>query len=189
MLNFKKIKNPKIGVCGLYCGLCPAYVSKGKSRCQGCKTEWRFGGPCSILHCAAKKDIEFCGNCKDKETCEKWQKHRDASKNYDSFKCYQRLEADILYIEKYGMTKYMQGQEIREKLLLKMLEEYNDGRSKSYYCIVATIFKIDEIEKALNKVSKEITGLTIKEKAKLLHLAFDEIAAKKGYCLKLRKKI
>src|SRR4030066_1975437 len=80
---------PEIGVCGLSCRLCPGYVIKTKSRCPGCKTEWRLGGPCSILHCAVKRNIEFCGKCIECKTCKKWEKHREAGKKYDSFKSYQ----------------------------------------------------------------------------------------------------
>lgn len=91
---------PEIGACGLSCRLCPGYVIKTKSKCPGCKTEYRLGGPCSILHCAVKRKTEFCGNCSEKTNCEKWKRHRESGKSYDSFKCYQKLEDDINYIEK-----------------------------------------------------------------------------------------
>jgi hypothetical protein len=67
-----------------------------------------------------------------------------------------------------------------------MLKNFNEGRSKSYYCIVATVLEIEEIKEALMRVKKESVGLDIKGKSKILHLILDEIAGKKGYCLKLR---
>ncbi|MBM3205735.1 DUF3795 domain-containing protein [Candidatus Shapirobacteria bacterium] len=184
-----KSQYPEIGVCGLSCVLCPGYVMKTKSRCPGCKTSWRLGGPCSILHCAVKRNLEFCGECPEGKTCEKWKKHREMGKRYDSFKCYQKLEEDINFLQKHGLAEFRQAQKVRAKLLDQMLEEFNEGRSKSYFCLVATILEVDEIEKALKQARNKSKGLNIKEKAKLLHSIFDEIALKNHYCLKLRKKI
>ena len=182
-----KSKYPEIGVCGLSCRLCPGYVIKTKSRCPGCKTEWRFGGPCSILHCAVKRNIEFCGDCEESITCEKWKRHRELGKKYDSFKCYQKLEDDIAFMEKYGLAEFRKSQKIREKLLRKMLDGFNEGRSKSYFCLAATVLDVSELENALTEGKRDSKGLDIKEKAKLLRSILDRIADEKNYYLKLRK--
>jgi hypothetical protein len=183
-----KTKYSDIGVCGLSCRLCPAFVMKTKNRCPGCKTKWRSGGPCSILYCANKRNIEFCGDCEESKTCEKWKKHREIGKKYDSFKCYQKLEEDIAFMQKHGLAEFRKSQKIREKLLWKMLDNFNEGRSKSYYCLAATVLKIEEIERSFKEAKSKSKNLDIKEKAKLLHSIFDKIAEKKNYCLKLRKK-
>ncbi len=189
-MTIKSIKSnyPEIGVCGLSCRLCPGYVIKTKSKCPGCKTEWRFGGPCSILHCAVKRNIEFCGECEESITCEKWKRHRELGKKYDSFKCYQKLEDDIAFMEKYGLAEFRKSQKVREKLLRKMLDEFNEGRSKSYFCLAATVMEVGELESALAEARRDCGGLDIKEKAKLLHSILDGVAAEKKYYLKLRKK-
>jgi len=183
-----KSQYPKIGICGLSCRLCPGYVMRTKSRCRGCKTKWRLVGPCSILHCAVKRDVEFCGDCKESKNCEKWKRHREMGKKYDSFKCYQKLEDDIAFIQKHGLVEFRKAQKVREKLLWEMLNGFNEGRSKSYYCLVATVLEVNEIEKALKEAKSKSKGLDIKEKAKLLHSIFDEIGQKKNYYLKLRQK-
>ncbi len=183
-----KLKYTEIGVCGLSCRLCPGYVMKTKSKCPGCKTEWRLGGPCSILHCAVKRNIDFCGDCDESKTCAKWKRHREMGKKYDSFKCYQKLEDDIAFIQEHGLAEFRKSQKVREKLLWKMLDEFNEDRSKSYYCIAATVLEVDELEKAIAEARSGSKGLNIKEKAKLLHSILDRIAAEKKYYLKLRKK-
>ena len=183
-----KFQYPEIGACGLSCVLCPGYVMKTKSRCPGCKTSWRLGGPCSLLHCAVKKNVEFCGECQESKTCEKWQKHRAMGKIGDSFKCYQKLEDDIAFLQKHGLLEFRKSQKVRAKLLHQMLDEFNEGRSKSYFCLVATIFEVNEIEKALKEARSKSKDLDIKEKAKLIHSIFDQIASQKKYCLKLRKR-
>jgi hypothetical protein len=68
-----------------------------------------------------------------------------------------------------------------------MLKEFNEGRSKSYYCIAATVLEIQELKEILQKITKKTNGLDIKEKSKVLHIILDDIAQTKNYCLKLRK--
>jgi hypothetical protein len=72
-------------------------------------------------------------------------------------------------------------------VLKEMLKEFNEGRSKSYYCIAATVLKTEELEKALQQARHESHGLEIKTKSKILHSILDNIAQTKGYILQLRK--
>ena len=179
---------PEIGICGLSCRLCPHHHTEGASRCGGCKTESRMGAGCPFVTCALKKKgIEFCGNCKESETCEKWTKHRESAKKADSFTCYQKLQDDIAFIRKHGVSEFEKVQKKREYLLKEMLREFNEGRSKSYYCIAAKVMEMGELKGALNKSRKNSDGLDIKEKSKVLHSLLDEIARQRNYHLKLRK--
>jgi hypothetical protein len=183
-----EINYPAIGICGLSCRLCPHYHTEGASRCGGCKTESRIGAGCSFITCVLKKKgIEFCWNCTESETCEKWTKHREAAKKSDSFKCYQKLDDDIGFIRKYGVREFEKTQKKREHLLKEMVQEFNEGRSKSYYCIAATVLETGELEGALTKARKNSDGLAIKEKSGVLHSLLDEIARQRNYTLKLRK--
>ncbi len=182
------IKYPEIAICGLSCRLCPHYHTEGSSRCGGCKTESRMGAGCPFITCALKKKgVEFCWDCEESETCEKWAKHREAGKKADSFKCYQSLEDDIAFVRKNGVEEFAETQMKRELLLNEMLREFNDGRSKSYYCIAATVLEIAELEEALSEAGKNSEGLEQKEKARVLHSILDKIASKRNCYLKLRK--
>ena len=183
-----RIKYPEIGICGLSCRLCPRYHTESKSRCEGCKSEFRMSAGCPFITCAIKKKgIEFCWQCKENETCEKWRKHREFSKQVDSFICYQKLENNIAFIQKNGVNEFEKIQKTRESLLKEMLQEFNEGRSKSYYCIAATVLEIEELEEALTKAKKDSTGLEIKGKFKVHRSILNEIAGRKSYYLKLRK--
>ena len=66
-------------------------------------------------------------------------------------------------------------------------QEFNEGRSKRYYCIAATVLEIDELKESLAKARNDSKELEIDEKSKLLHSILDEIALQKKYYLKLRK--
>ena len=181
-------KYPEIGVCGLSCRLCPTYQSQGKSRCFGCKTESRMGAGCPFITCAVRrKGIEFCWDCEESAACEKWKKHRESGKRHDSFKCYQKLEEDISFIQRNGVDAFEKAQMQREDLLKEMLQEFNEGRSKSYYCIAATVLEIDELKMALDEAKKDSEGVDIKRKSNIFHSTLDGIAHKRKYRLKLRK--
>ena len=183
-----QIKYTEIGICGLSCRLCPRYHTESKSRCGGCKSEFRMSAGCPFITCAIKKKgIEFCWQCTENETCEKWRKHRGFSKQVDSFICYQKLEDNIAFIQKNGVNEFEKLQKTRENLLKEMLQEFNEGRSKSYYCIAATVLEIEELKEALTKAKEDSIGLEIKSKSRILHSILDEIAERKSYYLKLRK--
>lgn len=68
-----------------------------------------------------------------------------------------------------------------------MLNGFNEGRSKSYYCIAATVLELDELEEALSRAGKEPVGLDVRARSKVLHRILDEIASRRGYYLRLRK--
>ena len=182
------IQYETIGVCGLGCRLCPNYNRDTKSRCEGCKSSGRMAVGCPFITCAVKKrGVEFCWQCDEKKTCERWKRHRASGMVHDSFKCYQTLERDIAFIEQYGVEEFDKTQKLREKILKEMLDEFNDGRSKSYYCIAAAVMEVDELKAALDKAGQIPNTLGIKEKSAALHSALDEIAQRKGYLLKLRR--
>ena len=183
-----QIKYPEIGICGLSCRLCPTYNTNAKSKCNGCKSEYRMEAGCPFITCAIKKKgIEFCWQCEESTSCKKWSNHREAGKRVDSFKCYQTLEDDLSFIHKNGVDDFQENQKIREQLLKEMLQNYNEGRSKSYYCIAATVLQIDELNAALIQAKKDSSKLDIKDKSKVLHSILDEIAKRKHYLLTLRK--
>jgi len=143
---------------------------------------------CAFITCAVRKrGIEFCWDCKDSEICERWKKHRQFGKQHDSFKCYQKLEEDIAFIRQNGVGKFEEIQKTREKLLIEMLTGFNEGRSKSYYCVTATILEINELEGALAEAKSRSGGLGLAEKSKTMHSVLDRIAKERNYNVKLRE--
>ena len=68
-----------------------------------------------------------------------------------------------------------------------MLKDFNEGRSKIYYCIAATILELEELQEALTRAKRESDGLDIKNKSKNLHSILDVIALKKNYFFKIEE--
>jgi hypothetical protein len=183
-----KIEYPEIGVCGLSCGLCPNFHSRSDSRCAGCKSVGRMRVGCPFITCAVKKrGIEFCWQCPDHGDCERWEKHRKKGLTRDSFVCYQRLEENIAFVRDQGISAFVRDQKERVILLSAMLDEFNEGRSRSFYCIAATVLETGEIARAIARAKEESAGQDIKGKSMVLHAILDKIAEERKYNLKLRK--
>jgi hypothetical protein len=107
---------------------------------------------CPFITCAVKKKgLEFCWDCKEHKLCEKWKKSRDFSRDHDSILCRQKLEDNIFFILRNGIEEFEKQHILREQLLKEMLQEFNEGRSKNYYCISATILEIEELKNAISR--------------------------------------
>lgn len=138
---------PEIGIYGLSCRLCSTYHIETKSRCGGCKSEYRMSAGCPFIAYAVKKrEIEFYWDCEESETYEKWKNYRRSGEKADSFKCYQKLEDNIDFIKKMEYMHLKKSRLSVRKLLKEILKEFNEGRSKSYYCIAVTVMGINELE-------------------------------------------
>ncbi len=190
-------KYPTIGVCGLDCGLCPRYYTKGPSRCPGC------GGPnflnkhpsCSFITCCVKKkNLEVCGQCPDfpcsKFKTEKEYQQMEESSSYPSYKV---VLQNLNFIKEHGIKKFIDLQKKRIKLLEKMIENFDDGRSRSFFCRAACLLDLTSLESSLNKAILKIKKDKIKTddtkaKAKILRQNLSEIAFQKGVELFKKKK-
>ena len=182
---------PTIGCCGLDCGLCPRYYTKGPSRCPGCcgPNFWQKHPGCSIITCCVKKrNLEVCTECPE-FPCSKFKE----TGKYDSFLTHKKIMPNLSFIKEYGIKEFIKQQEKRIKLLKIMLKAFDDGRSKSFYCISSTLLAISDIEKSLKsskqKVKKEkISQVDIKTSSKILKGFLNNFANKHGIELRLRKK-
>jgi len=78
-------------------------------------------------------------------------------------------------------------------MLENLLANYNDGRSKSFYCLVAALMPLELIDKAVSGLKKKLSGnqidnSDIKAKAKALKGIIQDLAQEHGIELKLRRK-
>ncbi|MFX0081753.1 MAG: DUF3795 domain-containing protein [Candidatus Hodarchaeota archaeon] len=188
--NYPVKTYPTIACCGLDCGLCPTYYTKGPSRCPGCCGPDFFNKhpSCSIITCCVKNNkFETCAECSE-FPC---QKLKDWDK-VDSFICHRVSLINLNLIRKIGLENFIKQQEKRIIFLETMLENFNDGRSKSFFCIVTALLPLDDLELALNDcnahIKKEGIELNdLKTKSKILKTSLNQCAIKKHIELKLRK--
>jgi hypothetical protein len=180
--------HPEVGVCGLSCRLCPHYHTDGESRCAGCRSEARMAVGCPFITCAVKRrSIEFCWECDEGDSCERWAGHREFGRTRDTFVSYASLEDNIAAIRRDGIDAFVAVQREREALLVEMIAEFNEGRSKTFYCIAATVLDPAQVRAALESARVSAAGMDARGRAKVLHGLLDEAAAARCLRLALRK--
>jgi len=177
-------KYPTIGVCGLDCGLCPRYYTAGPSRCPGC------AGPdfpnkhpsCSFITCCVKKrDLEVCGECPD-FPCPKFKSEEEYRqvKELSSYPPYKKVLPNLHSIKEHGIKWFVPQQRQRIRLLERMIKDFDDGRSKSYYCRAAALLDPAGLESSLEAAARKVKGdrilpTDLKTKARILRSILDEL--------------
>ena len=187
---------PTIGCCGLDCGLCPRYYTVGSSKCPGCCGPDFFNKhpSCSYITCCVKKkNLEVCAQC-DEFPCSKFESWLVGGGEYDSFLTHKKAHPNLIFMGEHGLEKFIEQQRKRIRLLERMLTNFDDGRSKSFYCIAATLLPITDLETSLNEAEQKIKADKIrlddfKTKSKILKEILNNFAVKEGIELKLRKKM
>ena len=184
-------KYPTVACCGLDCGLCPMYYTKGPSRCPGCcGPDFINKHPsCLIITCCVKKrNFETCAECSEYPCSKinKWDK-------YDSFISHKVSLSNLEIIKEEGIEQFLTQQKRRIELLELILEEFNEGRSKSFFCIATALLPIDDLEKCLGQSKRqikeeEIDAKDLKAKSKILRDNFTKLANSKSIKLKLKRK-
>jgi hypothetical protein len=182
---------PTIGCCGIDCGLCPRYHTAGNSRCPGCAGPNFFEKHPSCGHitcCVKKRKLEVCSQC-DEFPCSKFESWAKG----DSFVTHQKTLFNLNSIRGEGVEKFTEQQRKRIGLLKTMLEEFDDGRSKSFYCIATALLPVTALEESLHHAQQQIKqdkakSGDIKTRAGILRGLLDDCAAKTGVELKLRHK-
>ena len=186
---------PTIGCCGLDCGICPRYYTVGTSRCPGCCGPDFFNKhpSCSYITCCVKKkSLEVCAQCSE-FPCSKFEPWLETGGEYDSFLTHKKAKPNLNFIQKYGLERFLEQQGKRIEWLKRALKDFNDGRSKSFYCIAATLLPTAKLEASLKKTEQRLktekTGLgESKIKSRILKEFLIEAAAINEVELRLRKK-
>jgi len=177
-------KFPTIGCCGIGCGLCPRFYTEGKSRCPGCGgDDFESQHPsCSIKTCCIDKHgLEVCGQCAE-FPC---KKYTDKDKiERDSFVTHKRIFQNHEFIKTHGIDSFTSEQGTRISILQDMLTNYDDGRSKSYFCLAAALLPDECLQAAMKEVSFEGD---IKSRTKMLKAVLQKYAEMEGFELSLKK--
>jgi len=187
---------PTIGVCGLDCGLCPRYYTKGSSRCPGCcGPDFLNKHPsCSFITCCVKKKgFETCGECSG-FPCSKFKSDKEYQQleQSSSYPPYKKVMSNLNFIRENGVKKFIEQQQQRMRLLEIMLEKFDEGRSRSFFCKAAAFLDVTSLQSSLNKATQKIKTDKIKQtdvkmKTKTLKTILSEIASKEGVELVTKK--
>ncbi len=184
-------KYPLVGVCGLNCGLCPRYHTEGASRCPGCcgPDFWQKHPSCGFITCCVKqRNLETCAQCTDWETCDRLTRVLEAAEHQDSFISYRPVPANFAFIRENGIEAFVRLEMEKLRFLESLIDNYDEGRSKSFYCTSCQLIPLENLREALADAKAKITAdAGIKDKAKLVRAAISQMADSLKIELKLRK--
>jgi hypothetical protein len=167
--------NNLIGCCGIYCGLCNKYQSNAPSRCIGCKLGEQHSW-CSIWNCCVKKHgYETCTECSELFDCAIFARRKVAE--------WIPAADNLRQIKDAGLENWLKEQIERQRLVEKLLRDYNEGRSMSFYCTVCAIMPIELVNQAIRESKKilsreQVDESDVKSKAKILKETIKDLALK-----------
>lgn len=178
-MNLVEEKN-LAGCCGIFCGLCTKYQSKAPSRCLGCRLGEQHSWCSTYRCCVMKRGLVTCIECDD-YPCERLLRIHWAS-DQESRTAQKNLER----IREAGLEVWLGEQRERRLLLESLLDNYNDGRSMSFYCIASALMPVELMSRAVNEMlaTGSSSDLDMKGKARAI---IEDSASKSGVELKLRK--
>ena len=175
------------GPCGIFCGLCTKYQSKAPSRCLGCRVGEQHSW-CSIYRCCVmKKGFTTCLECEE-YPCERYSR-RGWGEGQQS-----RVAQDnVNTIKKTAMEGWLKQQREGRLAVEELLDNYNDGRSMSFYCLACTLMPVNLINQAVDEMKQRLSDNQIdnsdtKAKAKALRAIIHDLASESGIDLKPQNK-
>ena len=183
----KKKKYETIGACGIDCGLCPRFHTKGDSVCPGCDgLNFKEKHPsCGVLTCCViKNGFETCADCKD-FPCSRFESE---NAGYDSFVTHKKMFSNLENIKVNGIEQFIEKQKIRMNILSDLLANYDDGRAKSFFCRACALLPIDRLQEIHNETKNRIAGIELKERNKAVKKSMMEMADSLTIDLKLNRK-
>ncbi len=176
-----------IGCCGIDCGLCPRFYTKGKSACPGCGgTGFKDKHPsCGLLTCCKiKKGFEVCSECTE-YPCKRFQKEKEG---FDSFVTHKRIFTNLAFIKEKGIEKFIELQTQRMNILSYFLNNFDDGRSKNYFCISCALLPLEELNEIYQYALKFSNECELKEKSRPIKNYLKNVADAFRIDLKLKNR-
>ena len=103
-----------------------------------------------------------------------------------------KIMPNLNFIKKHGIKKFIEQQRSRIKLLETMIKNFDDGRSRSFFCKAATLLDLTSLTSSLDKAARKIKADKIKQndvkkKAQILKEIIKKAAFKEGVELVKKK--
>lgn len=181
MKNFKR-ENLLFSLCGLNCGLCTMHLDH---YCPGCG-----GGEgnqsCPIAKCSLEHGgVQCCVSCTE-FPCPKY----NFAEEYEVIITSRNRKKDLEKYREIGEAAYCSEQIEKAKLLNFLLENCNDGRRKSFFCLAVNLLELEEVRSAVEEISCKMQeeALALKEIAAFSAQIFQKRADPHGIVLKLNRK-
>lgn len=171
---------PMFSLCGLNCGCCTLQLG---GHCPGCGAPGRPS--CRLLKCAvAHGNVKYCCDCAE-YPCERMSETTDT---VSFVTCRHRLK-DLEQLREIGPEAFEAIQDRKQAILKTLLENFNDGRRKSFYSLAITLLPLADCETVMTELKIQVNAsLTLKEKALIAVQLFQDCAGQAGIILKRNTK-
>lgn len=169
-----------LSLCGLNCGLCPLHLG---GNCGGCGNG---NQACKIARCSLEHGgVTYCYACAC-YPCEKYE----CIDAYDSFITHQRQKADLEKAREIGVEAYNLEQREKIGMLTWLLENYNDGRRKNFFCVAVNLLALSSLLEARRQIEacEKLPLLSKKEQAHYVTEVLQRLGDAENLELKLKKK-
>lgn len=135
---------------------------------------------CGFVTCCVRThDLEACGLCAE-FPCGRFARETGET---DSFITHRKVMSNSREIAGNGVEHFISGLEERMAVLDTFLRDYDDGRSKSFYCLACTLLSMEKLKSAIDGIPSDGGR---KEMAKELRKRLEAIAENEKVELKLR---
>ena len=143
---------------------------------QSCKI-----AKCSIWH----GKIEYCNQCQE-FPCDKYGR----ADEYDIFITHRNWKQDFEKMKEMCVEAYNSEQRQKQEILELLLEGYNDGRRKSFFCLAVNVLDLEDLKTVMEHLAeeKEMESLTLKEKSAYVVKQLQSLAEQRGVVLKWNRK-
>lgn len=184
-------ETPQFSLCGLNCCLCPRYRTTGSSRCPGCGgEEFALKHPsCGVISCSQRHNgVEYCFQCQE-YPCDRYTGAMDK----DSFVTYQNVLQDMEKAKNLGLDAYLSELAKKNDILNQLLDHWDSGREKAYYCLAVNLLPLEELEAVMIELNKnrnpqkDSPPADTARNSQIAKEHIDALAERKGISLKLRR--
>lgn len=94
--------------------------------------------------------------------------------------------SNLGFIQEKGIREFIKRQEQQITLLESMIEGYDDGRSRSFFCRAAALLDAEALKWSIRK-AEEARASEMRDKAKALKEILEKTALREGIELKRNK--
>jgi len=121
----------------------------------------------------------------DEYPCQKY----DGVTLFDSFITHKNMLKDFERVKTIGLESYQSELNRKIDILQDLLNNYNDGRRKSFFCTAVNLLELQDIESVMVQIADEVKpDMPLKEKSATAVRLFQAIAKTRNITLKLNKK-
>jgi hypothetical protein len=139
---------------------------------------------CGVLSCCQRKGLEYCFLCEE-YPCDKY----DGADLLDSFITHKNQFLDMEKAKLAGVESYKAELDSKIAILEDLLQKYDDGRRKSFYCLAVNLLDLHDVKAVMEQIASESDSEGhLKDKAVTAVRLFEAMATHRNVSLKLRKK-